>query len=177
MPNVGLELQTLRSSVACFTDWASQVPQQKIFKRKMNSVGTCWFWFLSCTQIILGRCLVRSWVSPVASFYFHPTNIPLHPQLCYMPWQFRREGQVEMCSCMWFFFNVYFWRKERAWVGEGERAGPRRGRPESEAGSRLWAVGTEPDTGLKLMSWSWCFMTWAEVRCLSDWATQVPQIV
>ena len=41
---------------------------------------------------------------------------------------------------------------------------------ESEAGSRLWAVSTEPDAGLKLTSSD--IMTWAKVGCLTDWATQ-----
>ena len=44
---------------------------------------------------------------------------------------------------------------------------------ESEAGSRLWATNTEPDAGLELMNSE--IMTWAEVGCWTDWATQVPQ--
>ena len=43
---------------------------------------------------------------------------------------------------------------------------------ESEAGSRLWVVSTEPDVGLETKSCE--IMTWAEVRRLTDWATQVP---
>ena len=43
---------------------------------------------------------------------------------------------------------------------------------ESEAGSRLWAVSTESDTGLELMDLE--IMTWAEVRSPTDWATQTP---
>ena len=43
---------------------------------------------------------------------------------------------------------------------------------ESEAGSRLRAVSTEPDTGLELTD---CvIMTGAEVGHLTDWATQAP---
>ena len=58
--------------------------------------------------------------------------------------------------------------RDRAWVGEGKRE------PEtqSKAGSRLWAVSTETDWGLKLMNSE--IMTWAKVRCLSYWATQMP---
>ena len=37
---------------------------------------------------------------------------------------------------------------------------------ESEAGSRLWAVSTEPDAGLELTDHE--IMTWAEVRRLTD---------
>ena len=44
---------------------------------------------------------------------------------------------------------------------------------ESEAGSRLWAVSTEPDAGLELMSYE--IMTWAEVGGSTDRATQVPK--
>ena len=76
-----------------------------------------------------------------------------------------------------FFFKffltfIYFWDRERdrAWTGEGQREGY----TESETGSRLWAVSTEPDVGLELTDRE--IMTWAEVGCLTDWATQVPQI-
>ena len=46
------------------------------------------------------------------------------------------------------------------------------GDTESEAGSGLWAVSTEPYVGLELMSSE--IMTWAEVRRSLDWATQAP---
>ena len=46
------------------------------------------------------------------------------------------------------------------------------GDTESEAGSRLWAVSTEPDAGLEPMN---CEMvTWAEVGHSTNWATQGP---
>ena len=48
----------------------------------------------------------------------------------------------------------------------------REGDTESEAGSRFWAVSTEPDAGLKLKNHD--IMTQAEVRGLTTWATQVP---
>ena len=54
-------------------------------------------------------------------------------------------------------------------MGEGQREGD----TESETGSRLWAVSTEPDAGLKLTDRE--IMTWAEVGRLTDWATQAPQ--
>ena len=54
------------------------------------------------------------------------------------------------------------------------RGGARReGDTESEAGSRFWAVSTEPDVGLELTDWE--IMTWAEVEHSTYWATQVPQ--
>ena len=56
--------------------------------------------------------------------------------------------------------------------GEGAE---REGDTESEAGSRLWAVNTEPEAGLELTDCR--IMTWAEVGHLTDWATQEPQEV
>ena len=53
--------------------------------------------------------------------------------------------------CIFYFFNVYLFlgerERERASGGGAEREGD----TESEAGSRLRAVGTEPDVGLELM--------------------------
>ena len=66
------------------------------------------------------------------------------------------------------FFNVYLFLRESASGGGAEEEGD----TESEADSSLWAVSTEPDTGLKLTDLK--AMTWAEVGCLTDWATQVP---
>ena len=43
-----------------------------------------------------------------------------------------------------------------------------------QAGSRLWAVSPEPNTGLKLTNPE--IMIWAEVRRLTDWATQLPPV-
>ena len=61
---------------------------------------------------------------------------------------------------------IYFWETDR--VGGGAE---RQGDTESEAGSRLWAVRTEPDAGLKLMNCE--IRTRAKVRHLTDWAIQV----
>ena len=52
--------------------------------------------------------------------------------------------------------------------GEADREGD----TESEAGSRLWAVSKEPDAGPKPTNHE--IKTWAEVKRLTDWATQVP---
>ena len=49
----------------------------------------------------------------------------------------------------------------------------REGDTESETGSRLWAVSTEPDAGLELTDRK--ITTWAEVGRLTDWAIQAPQ--
>ena len=56
-------------------------------------------------------------------------------------------------------------------MGEGQR--DKEGHIESEAGSRLCTVSTEPDEGLEPTNCD--IMTWAEVGRLMDWATQVPQ--
>ena len=59
--------------------------------------------------------------------------------------------------------------RDRAWSGGGAERG---GDTESEASSRLWAVSTEPDMGLKLTDRD--IVTWAEVGHSTDWATQAP---
>ena len=64
---------------------------------------------------------------------------------------------------------VYFWKSQSASGGGAEREGD----TESEAGSRLWAVSTEPGAGLELMTCE--IMTWAEVRHLTNWAAQAPR--
>ena len=48
----------------------------------------------------------------------------------------------------------------------------REGDTESEAGSRLWAVSTEPEAGLELTDCQ--IMTWAKVGHLTHWTAQVP---
>ena len=68
---------------------------------------------------------------------------------------------------------IYFWDRERQSMnGEGPE---REGDTESEAGSRLWAVSTEPDTGLALTDGE--IMTRAEVGRPTDWATQAPHAI
>ena len=47
-----------------------------------------------------------------------------------------------------FFFNVYFWDRERQSMNGG--GAEREGDTESETGSRLRAISPEPDAGLKL---------------------------
>ena len=68
------------------------------------------------------------------------------------------------------FFLMFIFEAERQSVNGG--GAEREGDTESEAGSRLWAVGTEPDVGLELTNRE--IMTWAQVGRLTDWATQVP---
>ena len=58
-----------------------------------------------------------------------------------------------------YFFHVYLLlrekrerERERESTGVGQREGEREGDPESEAGSRLQGVSTEPNTGLEFMN-------------------------
>ena len=50
-----------------------------------------------------------------------------------------------------FFFNVYLFLRDKESMNGGGAEREREGDTESEAGSRLRAVSTEPDAGLKLM--------------------------
>ena len=63
---------------------------------------------------------------------------------------------------------IYFWERQSVSGGGAERKGD----AESEAGSRLSTVSTEPSAGLELTNGE--IMTWAEFGCSIDWATQVP---
>ena len=57
----------------------------------------------------------------------------------------------------------------------GERAGRGKEREEdteTEAGSKLCAISTEPDLELEPRNYE--IMTWAEVGGLTNWAIQVP---
>ena len=65
---------------------------------------------------------------------------------------------------------ICFWERDSASGGGAEREG----NTEPKAGSRLWAVSTEPDAGPELMNHE--IMTWAEVGGSTDRATQAPQI-
>ena len=62
-------------------------------------------------------------------------------------------------------FSIYFWERESARTREGDT--------ESKAGSRLWAVSTEPDTGLE--STNHKIMTEVKVGHLTHWATPAAQ--
>ena len=62
---------------------------------------------------------------------------------------------------------IYF-ESESVSRGVAEREGD----TQSEAGSRLGAVSTEPDAKLEFTTRE--IITWAEVGRSTDWATQVP---
>ena len=61
---------------------------------------------------------------------------------------------------------------EREWESMSGGGSERQGNTESEAGSRVRAVSTEPDAGLEPTNRE--IMTWAEVGCSTHWATQAP---
>ena len=79
-----------------------------------------------------------------------------------------------------FFIFIYFVIIVLMFIFDRERQRQRQREREREtdtksgAGSRLWAVSTEPDAGLQPTNCE--IMTWAEVRPLTNWATQVPQV-
>ena len=74
-----------------------------------------------------------------------------------------------MCLFLIYFFNIYS-LSERHSVSRARAE--REGDTESEAGSRLRAVSTEPDVGLEFTTCE--IMTWAEVGHSTNWATQRP---
>ena len=78
----------------------------------------------------------------------------------------------------YIFFNVYFLflrERQRDRETEHEQGKGRDRDTESEAGSRLWTVSTELDMGLEPTNCE--IMTWAEVWCLTNWATQALQFL
>ena len=79
------------------------------------------------------------------------------------------QGQLRINRITSFFFLmfIYFWDRERQSMSR--EGAEREGDTESEAGSRLWAVSTEPDAGLELTDHE--IMTWAEAGRLTDQAT------
>ena len=69
---------------------------------------------------------------------------------------------------VYLFLRVRERERERAWTGKRQKERER----ESKAGSRLWAVSTEPNAGLESTNRE--IMTWAKIGRLTDRATQMP---
>ena len=69
-------------------------------------------------------------------------------------------------------FNIYSFLRDRQRHSLHGGGAEREGDTESEAGSSLWAVSTEPEAGLELTNRE--IMTWAKVGRLTDWATKEP---
>ena len=102
----------------------------------------------------------------------------LYPGFCFMMERLffkdrdRREKRKAHFHSFFFLMFVYFWERERERTSEG--GAERKGDTESKAGSRPWAVSTEPDMGLEITNHE--IMTWAKVGHSTDWAIQAPQI-
>ena len=77
-------------------------------------------------------------------------------------------------SFMTMFFSPLICCNNVMWLSTyfNVKQGRSREMRESEAGFWLQAVSTKPDARLELRSSE--IMTWAKVRCLTNWATQVP---
>ena len=69
-------------------------------------------------------------------------------------------------------FKVYLLLRETGETKREQGRGRERGRHRIRSRLQGQAVNTEPDVGFELTNRE--IMTWAEVRCLTDWATQVP---
>ena len=67
---------------------------------------------------------------------------------------------------LFFIFYFNFFERETERVSMSREGAEREGDTESEAGSRLRAVSTEPDVGLEPTNCE--IMTWAKVGCPTD---------
>ena len=72
-------------------------------------------------------------------------------------------------------FNIYSFLRYGDRQSMSRGGAEKEGDTEPEAGSRFWAVSTEPEAGLEPTDHE--LMTWAEIRCLTNWATQASQPV
>ena len=130
----------------------------------------------------LNSWTVRSWPEPKSDAQLtEPLKCPnLYPVFIYWT-RFlqllklsvsKGELLIFLSAHLFSFLNflltfIYYWETQSVSRGRVERGGD----TESEVGSRLQAVSTEPDAELELPNYK--IMTWAEVRRLTDWATQV----
>ena len=76
------------------------------------------------------------------------------------------------CFLFFLFFNVfiYFWENEtQSEQGRCRERNRERETQNPKQGSRLRAVNTEPDVEFQRTNRE--IMTWAQVRCSTDWAT------
>ena len=97
-------------------------------------------------------------------------QIRIQKNLC-QPQLFNGTGfRIAIWGFLFFFnfFNVYSFLRDREWMGEGQR--------ERETQNMKQAPGSE----MSAQSPTWGsnsqteIMTWAEVGCLTSWATQAP---
>ena len=124
------------------------------------------------------------WHNPILSLYIllHILfflsllrNIPV-PAICWalastflLPGPLQQSiSFIPMCVFCFIFINIFFLN-----VYFFERGGDEsEGDTESEAGSWLWAVSTEPNARLEPTNCE--IMTGAKVGCLTEWAAQAP---
>ena len=124
----------------------------------------------------LGLCLSSSGFLPWQGIFFMVgVSTSLFGSIVYQHWHLLINSHSYLDFGLPFFlnfFNVlfYFWDRDRQSMNGG--GSERKGDTESETGSRLWAVSTEPDAGLELTDSE--IVTWAEVGRLTGWATQAP---
>ena len=69
---------------------------------------------------------------------------------------FQKTKKLKVFCCCCFFNVFYFWDRDRQSMNGG--GAEREGDTESETGSRLWAISSEPDAGLEptdheIMTW------------------------
>ena len=140
-----------------------------------------WFCFFKAVFMILWQCKLYC----LQSHFSEPILPSVWVQCCgFCAIQWGGVYLLSTDSNVLLFLNVLFififereWERahtcERAHMSRG---GAERERDtESKAGSRLWPVSSESDVGLKLLNHE--IMTWVEVRCSTDWATQAPLFV
>ena len=70
-----------------------------------------------------------------------------------------------LCVCVCVCVFIFETERDRAWAGEEKREGD----VESGAGSRLWAVSTEPDAGLELTNSQDHDLSQSQTHNLSHW--------
>ena len=125
-----------------------------------NILVDLWLICLLAMQWKLMGCIAQ-WCS-----YDHKAFRALNPYTLFLlscgNFQFKKKKN---------FFNAYLLLRDREKESMSMGGPERGGDTVFEAGSRLWAVSTERDAGLQLMNHE--VMTWADVACLTDWATQV----
>ena len=122
---------------------------------------------ISYTEIEL-ILTVSSWLPSIprvwSIYYFHFIRL----QITLLQKLHERYMLIKHQVIFLNFFLLHLFIFERAQVGEEQRENE----TESEAGSRLWTVSTEPLVGLELTNRE--IMTWAKVGPSTHWATQAP---
>ena len=112
-----------------------------LFLPKIRRVPSCYLQ-MEAYQLEWGFLL---WVTSTIHFQF---DLGIYMRIIYFLFFYLKN-----------FFSVYLFLTQRQSVN---RRAEREGETESETSSRLWAVSTEPDAGLKPTNCE--MMTWAKVR-------------